>query len=105
MLWLLSHLEGSPIDSAKAMVGLRPSFSALVRCCERGARVRFPMAFLLREGTQISPLRFAPVEMTSLLWMGLIFFQDEMVIWLPQNCHLDRSVPGFPATHHWTGPR
>src|ERR1700691_4503449 len=21
------------------------------------------------------------------------------------NCHLDRSVPGFPATLHWTGPR
>jgi len=22
-----------------------------------------------------------------------------------QICHLDRSVPGFPATHHWTRPR
>jgi hypothetical protein len=21
------------------------------------------------------------------------------------NCHPDRSVPGFPATLHWTGPR
>ena len=22
-----------------------------------------------------------------------------------QNCHLDRSVPGFPATQRWTRPR
>src|ERR1700722_5726207 len=22
-----------------------------------------------------------------------------------QNCHLDRSVPGFPATLHWKRPR
>ena len=22
-----------------------------------------------------------------------------------QNCHPDRSVPGFPATLHWTRPR
>jgi hypothetical protein len=24
---------------------------------------------------------------------------------LKQNCHPDRSVPGFPATLHWTWPR
>src|ERR1700679_1849768 len=23
----------------------------------------------------------------------------------PPLCHPDRSVPGFPATMHWTGPR
>jgi hypothetical protein len=22
-----------------------------------------------------------------------------------QKCHPDRSVPGFPATQHWTRPR
>jgi hypothetical protein len=24
---------------------------------------------------------------------------------LQQNCHLDRSVPGFPASLRWTRPR
>jgi hypothetical protein len=24
---------------------------------------------------------------------------------LNYNCHLDRSVPGFPATQHWKRPR
>src|SRR5271156_5905628 len=24
---------------------------------------------------------------------------------LKQNCHLDRSAPGFPASLHWTEPR
>jgi hypothetical protein len=33
-------------DSAKAIVGLRPSFSAHVRLGERGAPVRFPLALL-----------------------------------------------------------
>ena len=30
---------------SKAIVGLRPSFSAHVRCCEHGAPVRFPSGF------------------------------------------------------------
>ena len=25
--------------------------------------------------------------------------------WQKQICHPDRSVPGFPATQHWTGSR
>jgi hypothetical protein len=36
---------GSLIDSAKAIVGLRPSFSAHVRCCERGGTRPTPSAF------------------------------------------------------------
>jgi hypothetical protein len=40
---------------------------------------------------QISPLRYAPVEMTNQLHKKL--------------CHLDRSVPGFPATRHRTERR
>jgi hypothetical protein len=34
-----------PVDLAKAIVGLRPSFSAHVRFGERGPPVRFPPAF------------------------------------------------------------
>jgi hypothetical protein len=37
-----------------------------------------------KEKPQISPLRYAPVEMTILLWIGLIAFQEEMVISLQQ---------------------
>jgi len=40
---------------------------------------------------QISPLRYAPVEMTNCLYK--------------KNCHLDRSVPGFPASLRRIGPR
>ena len=40
---------------------------------------------------QISPLRYAPVEMTNLLHK--------------KNCHLDRSVPGFPTSLRLTRPR
>src|SRR5271165_2106874 len=38
--------SGLVVDSANAMVGLRPSLSAHVRWCERGAPVLFPVLFL-----------------------------------------------------------
>jgi hypothetical protein len=32
-------------------------------------------------------------------------FLERWNIMLKQNCHLDRSVPGFPATPRWKWPR
>ena len=29
---------------------------------------------------------------------------DEWLLMVPQNCHLDRSVPGFPVTRHSPTP-
>jgi hypothetical protein len=51
---------GSLIDSAKAIVGvgLRPSFSAHVRCCERGAPVRFPPPLCAKSLCFIKMIKF-----------------------------------------------
>src|SRR5580704_7264199 len=46
---------------------------------------------------QISPLRFAPVEMTNLLSDGPACIHWIIGNFRATNCHLDRSVPRFPA--------
>ena len=46
---------------------------------------------------QVPPLRFAPVGMTILL-QGQVFSLKPLGT--QQNCHPDRSEPGFPATRH-----
>jgi len=72
-----------------------------------------------KEEPQVSPLRFAPVEMTihfvdwvlrfgrtsNLCQTVLGVFLEKLNSADRMNCHLDRSVPGFPATQLWTKPR
>jgi hypothetical protein len=43
---------------------------------------------------------YAPVGMTILLQGNGQKRSDEWLLMVPQNCHPDRSVPGFPATRH-----
>jgi hypothetical protein len=72
-----------------------------VRLGERGAPVRFPYKSDVGQAKpQISPLRYAPVEMTILFDGECNSFQGSCGIGLlereildaKQNCHLDRSV-------------
>jgi hypothetical protein len=54
---------------------------------------------------QISPLRFAPVELTNLLSYVRLCIDWKTTIYPKQICHLDRSVPGFPTSWHSQQPR
>jgi hypothetical protein len=89
------------VNGTKAVEGLRPSFSAHVRFGERGAPVRFPPKSDVGQAKpQISPLRYAPVEMTILFCVEDFSFQEtnsaaaleRVALAIKQNCHLDRSV-------------
>jgi hypothetical protein len=51
---------------------------------------------------QVPPLRFAPVGMTIL---SCPHKPQREILTLPQNCHPDRSAPGFPTSHCWQQPR
>src|ERR1700733_4788634 len=71
-------------------------------------RVVLPSRFdAMDDEQQVPPLRCAPVGMTDLsrIWMlvPIQLFGTGMLV-PTQLCHPDRSVPGFPATMHWTSP-
>src|SRR5271163_1199421 len=51
----------------------------------------------------VPPLRFAPVGMT-ILSQGQVFLAEALT-GTTQNCHPDRSGPGFPISRCWQRPR
>ena len=64
------------VDAAKAIVGLRPSFSAHVRFGERGAPVQF---------------------LTGVWWSSLRLDNPQLVDWIPSGPSVDivRVLSGF----------
>jgi hypothetical protein len=76
--------------------------------CGGGAHLGgLEIALAMKGEPQISPLRYAPVEMTIQLLVdfGFSSHTGNATVHYKLNCHLDRSVPGFPATLHWKRPR
>jgi hypothetical protein len=92
----INPIESISISSVHFTLNL-PQASRLLGMTK--GRVATPFGFGER-GTepQISPLRYAPVEMTNLFEDEIPRFQEKTGAYLQQNCHLDRRSHG-PALH------